>query len=216
MSRGYFVTIDGPSGVGKSTTIAELRHLLEHREVRALMTTEPPKTALGDFTRQHAGEIRGYALACLVAAARYEHVATTITAALNGGHLLISDRYLASTLVLQRLDGVPLAFLLDINRHVPSPDLAVILTASPAAITERITKAGVTHRFRADPAGPARELELYDEAAAALEERGSHVLRLDSSAATPSDVAGRIADAITSRRLPSGAHRPSQPLGNHE
>lgn len=69
-----------------------------------------------------------------------------------------TDRYLASTLVLQRLDGVPLPFLLDINRHVPNPDLAVILTATPDAISERISRAGVTHRFRGDPEGPKLHL----------------------------------------------------------
>lgn len=123
--------------------------------------------------------------------------------ALEEDRLLISDRYLASTLALQRLDGVPLDFLLDINRHAPNPDLAVILTASPEEISERIARAGVTHRFRGDPDGPVRELRFYQEAAVALEERGVDLMRLDSSTATPSEVAGRIADAITNRRLPS-------------
>ncbi|MFC5200354.1 hypothetical protein [Streptomyces kaempferi] len=86
---------------------------------------------------------------------------------------------------------------------MPNPDLAVILTATPDAISERISRAGVTHRFRGDPEGPVRELRFYDEAAAALVERGVDVLRLDSSAVTPSEVAGRIADVITCRRLPS-------------
>ncbi|MEY2245964.1 dTMP kinase [Streptomyces sp. BF23-18] len=203
MTRGFFVTVDGPSGVGKSTTIAALHRLLEGQGVQALLTTEPSPTALGNFTRQHAGELRGFSLACLVVAARYEHVETTVIPALDRGQLLVSDRYVASTLVLQRLDGVPLSYLLDINRHVPNPDLAVILTALPDTITERIARAGVTHRFRGDPDGPARELRFYEEAAAALEERGVDVLRLDSSTATPSGVAGRIADAITDRRLPS-------------
>ncbi|MFF4039566.1 hypothetical protein [Streptomyces sp. NPDC001816] len=44
-------------------------------------------------------------------------------------------------LVLQRLDGVPWEILLDINRHAPPPDLAVILTAEPGLIAERIAPA---------------------------------------------------------------------------
>ncbi|MET7930361.1 dTMP kinase [Streptomyces sp. NPDC005349] len=203
MTGGFFVTVDSPSGVGKSTTIAALQRLLASQGVDALLTTEPPKTALGNFTRHNASNLRGLTLACMVAAARYEHVDTTVTPAMNGGRLLISDRYIASTLVLQRLDGVPLEFLLDINQHAPSPDSAVILTAGPATIAERIATAGVTHRFRSDPDGPAREVCLYGEAAAVLEGRGVDVLRVDSSIATPSEVARRIADAITARRLPS-------------
>ncbi|MFE5690567.1 dTMP kinase, partial [Streptomyces sp. NPDC056512] len=59
MTGGFFVTVDGPSGVGKSTTIAELQRLLGSQGVDALLTTEPPKTALGNFTRQNASKLRG-------------------------------------------------------------------------------------------------------------------------------------------------------------
>ncbi|MFC9916273.1 hypothetical protein [Streptomyces sp. NPDC127197] len=45
----------------------------------------------------------------------------------------MSDRYLPSTLVLQQLDQVPFGFIIDVNRHVPMPDLAVILTAQRAS-----------------------------------------------------------------------------------
>ncbi|MFJ1874210.1 dTMP kinase [Streptomyces chartreusis] len=203
MTRGFFVTVDGPSGVGKSTTINALQRLLEGQGRNVLLTTEPPRTALGLFTRQNASTIHGLALACLVAAARYEHIDTTVTPAMDEGRLLISDRYLASTLVLQRLDGVPLEFLLALNQHAPNPDLAVILTASPDTIAERIAAAGITHRFRGDPKGPDQEVAFYEEAAVLLEQRGIDVLRVDSSAITPSAVAGHIAEAILRRRLPS-------------
>jgi dTMP kinase len=206
---GFFVSVDGPSGVGKSTTISELHAELTRRGFEPRRTTEPPKTALGDFTRQHVGEITGFSLACLVAAARYQHIEDTIAPAMERGELLISDRYVASTLVLQRLDGVPLNFLVDVNRYARNPELAVILTATPDTIAERIAGAGVTHRFRDNPDGPAREVRLYQEAASLLADRGVNVLRLDSSTATPSEVADRIADAITARRLPSV---PSQAL----
>ncbi|MYW67163.1 dTMP kinase [Streptomyces sp. SID8379] len=209
MTRGFFVTVDGPSGVGKSTTINALRRLLEDQGRDVLLTTEPPRTTLGAFTRQNAGTLHGLSLACLVAAARYEHIDTVITAAMEDGRLLISDRYIASTLVLQRLDGVPLDFLLALNQHAPNPDLAVILTASPDTIAERIAAAGITHRFRGDPKGPDQEVELYAQAAELLEQRGVDVLRVNSSAITPSAVAGRIAEAILHRRLPSV---PSQAL----
>lgn len=179
--KGFFVTIDGPSGVGKSTTIRELRALLTKHGVPAQWTVEPPRgDFLGDFTRTHGGQLHGLALACLVAAARYRHIETTIAPALNRGELLISDRYVASTLVLQRLDGVPMDFLLLLNDYAPQPDLAVILTATSGTIVDRIAEAGVTHRFRADPTAPSREVELYKE-----------------------EVARRIADALPAAPLPS-------------
>ncbi|CAM5475180.1 MULTISPECIES: dTMP kinase [Streptomyces] len=203
---GRFVSIDGPSGVGKSTTIRELRTILAARGIAAQWTVEPPRgDFLGDFTRTHGGQLHGLALACLVAAARYRHVETTIDPALKRGELLISDRYLASTLVLQRLDGVPMDFLLLLNDYAPQPDLAVILTASPGTIADRIAQAGITHRFRADPTAPTREVELYRNAANILEDLGSKVLMIDSTDIPSSEVARRIADELANLPLPSDA-----------
>ncbi|MER5995930.1 hypothetical protein [Streptomyces viridosporus] len=63
--KGLFVSIDGPSGVGKSTTIRELRAALHARGTAAQWTVEPPAgDFLGDFTRTHGGQLHGMALAC--------------------------------------------------------------------------------------------------------------------------------------------------------
>lgn len=201
---GYFVTIDGPSGVGKSTTIRHLRTALSARDIPTQWTVEPPRgDFLGDFTRTHGPQLHGLALACLVAAARYRHVETTIGPALSDGRLLVCDRYLASTLVLQRAEGVPLDFLLLLNDYAPDPDLAVILTATPGAIADRIAEAGITHRFRADPTAPSREVELYRDAANVMANVGAKVLVIDTTELPPSEVAQRIADAIPTLPLPS-------------
>ncbi|MDX3024934.1 dTMP kinase [Streptomyces acidiscabies] len=212
--RGWFVSVDGPSGVGKSTTVQALHDLLARQGRPARRTAEPTRTALGDFTRANANTLHGLALACLVAATRYEHVDTVIGPALEAGELVISDRYLPSTLVLQQLDGVPVDFLLGINRYVPLPDLAVILTAEPGVIAARIAERGVTHRWHLDPTGPRREADLYGDAAAVLMDRGVKVLILDNGISTPTDVARRIADAIPPlplTSLPSTA--PATPQG---
>ncbi|MGW0824582.1 dTMP kinase [Streptomyces sp. NPDC002845] len=202
---GWFVTVDGPSGVGKSTTVTELQRHLADQGIPAQLTTEPSTSDLGEFTRKNANHIQGLALACLVAANRYEHIDTEINRALREGDLLICDRYLASTLVLQQLDGVPLDFLLDTNRHAVMPDLAVILTAFPDLIAERLAERGATHRFHLDPSAPSREVDLYGDAAAHLTNWGVRVLLLDTSRATPSEVASRIADEIPPLPLPSVA-----------
>ncbi|WP_324783887.1 dTMP kinase [Streptomyces sp. H51] len=182
-----------------------MRAVLSARHIPAQWTVEPPRgDFLGDFTRTHGPQLHGLALACLVAAARYRHIETTIGPALSGGRLLVSDRYLASTLVLQRADGVPMDFLLLLNDYALKPDLAVILTAAPGTIAGRIAQSGITHRFRADPDAPALEVELYRDAANLLEDRGSTVLVIDTTELTPSEVAHRIADAVPSVRLASG------------
>ncbi|MEV0988034.1 dTMP kinase [Streptomyces sp. NPDC049949] len=193
---GTFVTLDGPSGIGKSTTLEELDRLLRNESRLIYRTCEPTQSALGQFTRASAAFLHGHALACLVAANRYEHVEVELRPMRDAGFTVISDRYLASSLVLQRLDGVAEQYLLDLNREIMLPDLAVILTAEPAVIASRLAARGVRHRFHHDPDAPSREVELYREAAQTLTNLGVEVLVLDTTDTTPTDVAKRIADAV--------------------
>ncbi|MFF8847976.1 dTMP kinase [Streptomyces sp. NPDC015127] len=199
--------VDGPSAVGKSTTVAELGHMLTKRGARVHTTCEPSTSELGDFTRATANHIRGRALACLVAANRYEHI-DELKPLLTAGDTVICDRYLASSLVLQQLDGVPEPFVLALHADILLPDLAVILTANPEAIAGRLAERGKRHRFHDDPTGPAREVALYREAAQTLMTLGVPVLVLDSTHVTPWDVADRIADAVP---LPTGTVHPNRP-----
>lgn len=208
---GCFVTVDGPSGVGKSTTIQALSDHLTTQGMSPLTTTEPTTSELGQFLRATFAHIRGHALACLVAADRYQHLDAEIMPALHAGRLVVSDRYLPSSLVLQQLDGVPLDFILALNASVPMPDLAVILTAAPELIADRIRRNGAKHRFRQEPQGPARETALYAQAADHLHARGVNVLLVDTSDATPSDTARHIADAITALPVASIASATDTP-----
>lgn len=204
---GLFISLDGPSAVGKSTTLEELDRLLRNDGRHVFRTVEPSGSALGQFTRASAAFLTGHALACLVAANRYEHVEVELRPMRDAGFTVISDRYLASSLVLQRLDGVDEQFVLDLNREIMLPDLAVILTADPAVIAARLAKRGVRHRFHHDPNAPSREVDLYTEATQTLIGMGVQVLVLDSTTTAPTDVARRIADALP----PHGSSVPRQP-----
>lgn len=195
---GIFVTLDGPSAVGKSTTLEELDRLLRNEGRLVYRTCEPSGSALGQFTRTSAAFLHGHALACLVAANRYEHVEVEVRPMREAGFTVISDRYLASSLVLQRLDGVDEQFVLDLNREIMLPDLAVILMATPDTIAARLAERGVRHRFHHDPTAPRREVGLYAEATQTLVGMGVQVLVLDSTTAAPKDVARRIASALPS------------------
>ncbi|MCX4677627.1 dTMP kinase [Streptomyces sp. NBC_01433] len=194
--RGRFISVDGPSGVGKSTTIQALHDELLDRSINVYRTVEPTTTDLGRFISGHFAEIRGYALACLVAADRYEHVQREIEPRLCAGDTVITDRYLASTLVMQRLDGVPLDYLLALNAPVLRPDLSVILTADPGLIADRIAARGPHNRFHRDPTAPGREVLYYRETAQILAADNVKVLVVDTGSCTPSEVATAIADTI--------------------
>ncbi|MGW6317675.1 dTMP kinase [Streptomyces sp. NPDC055099] len=212
--RGLFITLDGPSGVGKSTVIKALHQELTRRGIAVRKTAEPSTSTLGAFTRHNADTIHGYALACLVTADRYAHIEQEISPGLDAGDAVLCDRYVASTLVLQQLDGVPLHFLLDLNADILMPDLAVILTASPGLITERIARRGVRHRFHLDPTMPSREVDLYAQTAQTLTDANVKVLAIDSTHATPPQIATTIADALP--RLPVASAVPPNPPAPQE
>ncbi|MFF2331789.1 MULTISPECIES: dTMP kinase [unclassified Streptomyces] len=201
--RGRFITLDGPSGVGKSTSIKALHDELTGRGLAVHQTVEPTASELGRFISANFATIRGHALACLVAADRYEHVTHEIEPRLAAGETVITDRYVASTLVMQQLDGVPLPFLLGLASDVLMPDLAVILTADPELITARIAARGPHNRFHRDPTAPGREVVLYTEAARILTTASVQVLVVNTGEATPTEVAVAIADAICDSSIAS-------------
>jgi dTMP kinase len=62
--------------------------------------------------------VPGHALACLYAADRYHLAETEIAPYRNSGHIVISDRYIASGLVIQRFDGADPVFLWHVHSGV--------------------------------------------------------------------------------------------------
>jgi dTMP kinase len=192
---GLLITIDGPGGSGKTTAAAAVAAELNRRGSAARVTAEPSAGPIGVLARTLVNEVTGHALACLVAADRYHHLATEIRPQLASGQIVICDRYLASTLVLQGRDSLPQPWLLALNEHVDLPGLSVILTAAPEALTARLDKRGRHDRFEDDPAPPGAEDAMFRDAASILESRGVPVIRLDTSRLAPEEAAARIADA---------------------
>ncbi|OTA26507.1 dTMP kinase [Alloscardovia macacae] len=103
-STGLFISLEGVDGVGKSTQAERLRAFFEARGRTVVMTREPGGTALGVQIRRmllHGDDVSPRAEALLYAADRAHHVATVIRPALEAGHVVISDRYIDSSLAYQ-------------------------------------------------------------------------------------------------------------------
>jgi dTMP kinase len=115
-SRGRFVSVDGPSGAGKSTIVHHLAQLLVAAGENVHVTAEPSTGPIGRLAAELTDTVTGHALACLYAADRYHHVETEITPFMASGHVVISDRYVVSGLVIQRLDGADPVFLWKLNK----------------------------------------------------------------------------------------------------
>jgi dTMP kinase len=196
MPRGILVSFDGPGGAGKTTVINHLAALLATRGTPIHTTAEPSNGPIGQLARALVQKAEGWELACLFAADRYEHLRTEILPLIHTGHVVLCDRYLASGLVVQRMDGIDLPYLTAINRYVEQPDLAVILTARPAVIQRRVARRGAHNRYQTGPNAAAAELAYYAEAADYLHAEGMSVTQIDTTDIEPAQVAAALADAI--------------------
>lgn len=198
--RGLFITLDGPGGIGKSTTCAVVAQQLRALSIPVHTTREPTDTPLGNLARHGTDEYQGLAMAHLIAADRYHHITTEIRPALTRGELVVCDRYLASSLVLQRIDGLPAQTVWDLNGYADLPDLSVILTGDPEVIHQRLTNRGPHSRYEKLPDSSRTEVKLFTEAAQALTTAGFHTLVLDGTDATPENLAHTITAEITDLR----------------
>jgi dTMP kinase len=168
---GLLVTIDGPNGSGKTFLTNAIAAALRDAGSSVHSTQQPSPSALGDFVRNAEIHLRGRALACLVAADRHQQCEVEIAAQLEAGAIVLCDRYIESSLVLQRIDGVETDFIMQINAGIPRPDLRIRLLASPEAIRSRLSERpnDPQRRFERN-AGAERELELYEDADRLLSE----------------------------------------------
>jgi dTMP kinase len=105
-SRGYFVAFEGVEGSGKGTQIRMAREFLESEGFEVLVTREPGGTEVGEQLRlllldPKTGIVEPRTEALLFAASRAQHVATVIRPALERGEIVLSDRYVDSSLAYQ-------------------------------------------------------------------------------------------------------------------
>ncbi|MBE1876115.1 dTMP kinase [Myceligenerans pegani] len=198
---GFFLVIEGPSGIGKTTVTGLVHDELQASGAPVLATKEPSTSPIGAMARSGTHDYRGLALACLVAADRYHHLDQEIGPALRDGAIVVCDRYVPSSLVLQALDGVDAEFARQLNQHAPPPDLTVILTGAPERTRKRARDRGASSRFHRDDATRhAAEDRMYRALISELRKGGWDLLHHDLGDEPAADVARLILDALRSRR----------------
>ena len=104
--RGYFVVFEGGDGSGKSTQMSALVHWLQARGADVTTTREPGGTAIGRRLRDllldpELSEMDPRTEALLYAADRAQHVAEVIRPCLEAGKIVVSDRFIDSSLAYQ-------------------------------------------------------------------------------------------------------------------
>lgn len=140
--RGWFITLEGGEGAGKSSNLAFIRQWLERAGHSVLMTREPGGTPLGERIRQillHARdlEISTDVEALLMFAARAQHLSQVILPALAEGTTVVCDRFTDATYAYQGGGrGMPAERIAVLERWVQGdlrPDLTILLDV-PVAV----------------------------------------------------------------------------------
>ena len=143
MSPGLFISIEGIDGVGKSTQSDLLEEFLASQGQTVVRTFEPGGTELGQEIRHlllhRKGDVAPRAEALLYAADRAHHVATKIRPALDRGEVVLTDRYLDSSVAYQgvgralKAEDVRAISMFAVEGLLPNLTILLDLEASEAA-----------------------------------------------------------------------------------
>jgi len=175
---GLFVTFEGIDRSGKTT---QARMLCDALGDDCLPVREPGGTPVGERVREllkdPSIEIGAAAEALLFAAARAELVSNVIRPALADGRVVVSDRFLDSSLAYQgHARGLGVEEVERINRFATgglTPDLTILLSIEPENAAAR---AGEVDRFEDEGVRLQRAvLAAYEELADADPERWRRV-----------------------------------------
>ncbi len=137
---GYFISVEGGDGSGKSTQINKIEAYLRAKGLELVLTREPGGTPIAEKIRTLIldptnGALTARAEMLLYAAARAQHVEEKILPALAEGKTVLCDRFVDSSIAYQgygRGLGEAVAAVNAIATGGKAPDLTIFLDISPA------------------------------------------------------------------------------------
>lgn len=203
LSKPPFIVLEGLDGAGTTTQSSRLLTRLLAEGQPAMVTREPSDGPIGTLIRQmlsmrvvlpqpdgSLGPVGRETLALLFAADRLDHIDAEIRPALADGRVVISDRYVASSLVYQGdVDGEPddpdkmdFRWVKTINERAIVPDMIFYLQASTELCMSRLDKRA-RHDIFETREKIARLERRYEDVMSMLEADGEQtIIRLDASA----------------------------------
>ncbi|MBH5320746.1 dTMP kinase [Paenibacillus sp. GSMTC-2017] len=151
MNRGYFITIEGGEGAGKTSLITRLVNTLQEKGMSVVATREPGGIPIAEKIRtvildtEHTMmDARTEAL--LYAASRRQHLVEKVIPALEEGKIVICDRFVDSSLAYQgHARGLGMDDVWAINQFAikdTMPMLTVFMDVTPEVGLARISQAG--------------------------------------------------------------------------
>ena len=138
--KGYFITLEGCEGSGKSTQLKKLEEFLKESGVDFIFTREPGGTPIAEQIRKiildgNNTEMCDETEALLYASSRVQHIKEKILPAKNEGKIVVCDRYIDSSFAYQAYArGLGMDFVKGVNVYAVEncmPDLTLFLDISP-------------------------------------------------------------------------------------
>ncbi len=136
--------LDGIDGSGTTTHCNLLKGFLETKGFKVFLTQEPSNSEIGLLVRKFLknNKIPPITDALLFAADRNLHYHGEIKEKLNEGYIVISDRYIESSIIYQSVQSelISIKWVKNINKFVGMPDLTIILDIDPKISLARKTQ----------------------------------------------------------------------------
>ena len=139
--KGYFISVEGGDGSGKSTQIKKIETYLQEKGLDYILTRAPGGTPVAEKIRELILDpankaLTGRAEMLLYAASRAQHVEEKILPALAEGKVVLSDRFTDSSIAYQAYGRGLGDMVAEVNRIATGgkePDLTIFLNITPAA-----------------------------------------------------------------------------------
>ncbi len=139
VNKGYFISIEGPDGAGKSTQLKNIIKYFKEKDIDIIFTREPGGTEIGEKIRKiildkENEKMCDMAEALLYAASRAQHVNEKIKPKLDEGRVVLCDRYVDSSIAYQgygRELGELVTVINDYAIAGVKPDITILLLINP-------------------------------------------------------------------------------------
>ena len=143
LKKPLFIVFEGIDGSGKSTACTETERVLSERSEPCVRLAEPTAGVFGAKIRSLLSqpiEPDPDVMLELFVKDREEDVAANISPALNGGRIVLLDRYFYSNAAYQGASGIPYTRILKVNARYgfPVPDRVYLFDIDPAAALARV------------------------------------------------------------------------------
>lgn len=184
--QGKFITLEGPDGSGKSTLINLISEYMKNKGISFIITREPGGTPIGEEIRDIILDNKNTNMgaeteALLYAAARSQHIHERIIPALNEGKIVVSDRFLLSSLAYQGVGrglGIEnVKMINDFGLRGIYPDLILFLYIDPEITLERKTTLGGD---RLEKEGKDFHKRVYEGYIELLEKYPKNISKIDA------------------------------------